>query len=376
MAITQIAPSTHPLAAYIHGLEQGGALLSDSPTNVLEVVGILKSYGIVLDAYATNLKYTAEFQYLQFFPFFKYCNGEVTLAKLLRHWWHDRINYEYAEYCARTMIWHGGGGLAAYVEGADFRQHCQRAIAARFRYDPFIQGLHRIFPEFLLEQTRFSAYCSGLGQFWTIMSEMFLSLSDRYDNGEIQTIGQVVDHIRDGLVAAAATPITYQVSWGRQSYPIIPLEAGLTFLADTAIPYVEAIFFRGTPFPGTVSYNAQAYQIPFDQTEFIYGALYADPLPIGGAGIHPTLLMQDMTHYLPSYLEEIYRQSDRKDQDQRVRICESFQKSMFCVTTAAIQGLAPHGLGTSDPQEQKANRLYLEQWLTRFIKSRLETVNR
>ncbi|MGA1476296.1 MAG: CO2 hydration protein, partial [Prochlorothrix sp.] len=331
---------------------------------------------VVLDAYAVNLKYAAEYQYLNFFPWFKFFNGEVNLAMLLRHWWHDRINYEYAEYCGRAMMWHGGGGLSEYLDGDGFRQNCEAAIAARFRIDPAMQLVHRLFPEFLLEQSRMHAYFSGLGQFWTIMSEMFLSLSDRYDAGEIQTIPAVVDHIRDAIVAAAATPITYRVSWGQQSYDLIPESAGLTFLADTAIPYVEAVFFRGTPFPGTISYNAQAYQIPFEQGEFAYGALYADPLPIGGAGIPPTLLMQDMRHFLPEYLAQFYRQEGpRIQRDLRVKICQSFQKSMFCVTTAAIQGLAPHPLTTTDPDQRSTNRAYLEGWFDRFVTSRLETVN-
>ena len=376
MVAVQFAPSKHPLAAYIQRLEQGEALLDDSPANVLEVVGILTSYGVVLDAYAVNLKYAAEYQYINFFPWFKFFNGEVDLAKLLRHWWHDRINYEYAEYCGRAMMWHGGGGLSAYLESEDFRRNCEGAIAARFRYDPFMRAVHRLFPEFMLEYSRMHAYSSGLGQFWTIMSEMFLSLSDRYDRGEITTIAAVVDHIREAIVAAAATPITYRASVGEKSYDLIPESAGLTFLADTAIPYVEAVFFRGTPFPGTVSYNAQAYQIPFEQGEFSYGALYADPLPIGGAGIPPTMLMQDMRHFLPDYLAEFYRQAGpRLEEDLRVKICQSFQKSMFCVTTAAIQGLAPHPLVTTDPAQHKENRAYLEGWFDRFVTSRLEAVN-
>jgi len=150
---------------------------------------------------------------------------------------------------------------------------------------------------------------------------------------------------------------------------------GFQFLAETAIPYVEAVFFRGTPFLGTTSYNAQAYQIPFNQSEFTYGALYADPLPIGGAGIPPTLLMQDMTHFLPDYLTELYQNRPRQLMDVRVKICESFQKSMFCVTTAAIQGLAPHPLGTPTPEEQRSNRAYLEQWMDRLITSQIAIVN-
>ncbi|MGH2415559.1 MAG: CO2 hydration protein, partial [Microcystaceae cyanobacterium] len=57
MVSTQLKPSKHPLAKYIYGLEAGEALLQDSPENVIEVVGILKSYGVVLDAYSRNLNY-------------------------------------------------------------------------------------------------------------------------------------------------------------------------------------------------------------------------------------------------------------------------------------------------------------------------------
>jgi hypothetical protein len=160
----------------------------------------------------------------------------------------------------------------------------------------------------------------------------------------------------------------------RQTFDVIPESAGLTFLMDTAVPYVEAVFFRGTPFPGTVSYNAQAYQIPPYQELFAYGALFADPLPIGGSGIPPTQLMQDMRHFLPDYLHEIYRQGIRGEDDLRVQICQSFQKSMFCVTTSAIQGLAPYPLGTSDLQQQKENRAYLESWMNRFLESRLQAI--
>ncbi len=376
MVSTTIEPSQHPLAEYIHRLESGDALLEDSPRNVLEVVGILKSYGIVLDAYSRNLIYISEHQFLFLFPFFKYFDGEFSTAKLLRHWWHDRINYEYAEYCMKSMFWHGGGGLDAYLDTPEFLAAAEEAIGAKWKGNLFMLGLHKGFKDFLPEQVRQMAYYSGLGQFWRVMSDMFISLSDRYDQGEIKTIPQVVEHILNGLVEAAAKPITYKVEIRGKVYELIPEAAGLTFLADTAVPYVEAIFFRGTPFPGTISYNAQAYQIPYDQSIFAYGALYADPLPIGGAGIPPTLLMQDMRHYLPDYLEKLYLEEGRGMDDVRVKICETFQKSMYCVTTAAITGLAPHPLTTQDPQEQKANRVYLQGWMNRFLTSRLVMVNR
>jgi len=342
---------------------------------LIEVVGILKSYGVVLDAYSKNLIYIAENQFLVFFPFFKYFNGQVSWQKLLQHWWHNRINFEYAEYCMKAMFWHGGGGLDSYVDSVAFREVTAKVIQAKFRNNPLVLILNKVFPEFLPEQMRMMAYYSGLGQFWRIMADTFLSLSDLYDAGKITNIPEVVAHIKKNLVDNASQAIVYQVKIKGQTYDLIPKSAGLTFLADTAIPYVEAVFFRGTPFPGTISYNAQAYQIPYDQGMFAYGALYADPLPIGGAGIPPTLLMQDMRHFLPDYLHDIYKKSFRQEEDLLVQICETFQKSMFCVTTAAIQGLAPYPLTTTDLKEQKANRIYLEAWMNRFVKSRLEAVN-
>ena len=377
MVITQkIKPSNSALIAeYIQKLERGEALLQDSAENLLEVVGILKSYGVVLDAYSVNLCYIANTQFLVLFPFFKYFNGEINSGKLARYIWQDRINFEYAEYCMKAMFWHGGGGLDAYVDSPEFLAVAKQVIQAKFKYNPFMLALNKLFPDFLPEHMRQMAYYSGLGQFWRVMSDIFLSLSDRYDKGEIKSIPDVVQHILDGLVADAARPITYAVTVRGKQYELIPQSAGITFLMDTGVPYVEAIFFRGTPFPGTISYNAQAYQIPYDQAMFNYGALYADPLPIGSAGIPPTLLMQDMRHYLPDYLREYYLNKTRGESDLKVKICQSFQKSMFCVTTAAIKGLAPHPIDTQDAGEQQENRVYLTNWLKRLLESQLITVN-
>ncbi|MEO0488667.1 MAG: CO2 hydration protein, partial [Cyanobacteria bacterium J06659_2] len=136
--------STHPYSLYIERLLAGKALLPDGETNVLEVVGILDSYGVVLDAYSKNLIYIAEHQFLKIFPFFKYFNGEVSWGKLLQYWWHDRINYEYAEYCMRTMMWHGGGGLDTYLDTPEFSKACEVAIQAKLKGNPFMQALHRV----------------------------------------------------------------------------------------------------------------------------------------------------------------------------------------------------------------------------------------
>jgi CO2 hydration protein len=375
MVTTKVQKSQHPLAKYIYRLENGEALLKDTPENLIEVVGILKAYGIVLDQYSRNLNYIAENQFLVLFPFFKYFNGEISFPKLLRYWWHDRINFEYAEYCMRGMLWHGGGGLDSYIDSEDFQQVTQKVIEAKFKNNWLMLGLNKVFPEFLPEQVKMMAYYSGLGQFWRVMADIFLSLSDLYDQDKIKSIPQVVQHILDGLVADANKPITYQVKIKGQIYELIPESAGLTFLPDTAVPYVEAIFFRGAPFTGTISYNAQAYQIPYDQSLFNYGALFADPLPVGGAGIPPTLLMQDMRHYVPEYLHQLYRQKVRQEDDLLVQICISFQKSMYCVTTAALKGLAPYPLDTQNSEERQANRLYLENWMNRFTTSRILDVN-
>ena len=375
MVVTQFEPSQHRLAEDIYRLEAGEALLVDSPTNLIDVVGILKSYGVVLDAYAENLKYVAEDQFLVFFNFFKYFNGEVNLQKLFRHWWHDRINYEYAEYTMRAMMWHGGGGLDSYLDTPEFREAAEKVIQAKFRFNPLMRGFHQVFNEFLPEHLRQMAYYKGLGEFWTIMSKIFLELSDRYLKGEIQSIPDVVDHIQQGLVNDANTPITYTVEIRGQTYDLIPKAAGLTFLPDTAVPYVESIFFRGTPFPGLVSFNAQAYQIPAEQEEFAYGALNADVVATGTSGVPPTLLMQDMRHFLPDYLQEFYQQSGREEGDLLVKICQSFQKSMFCVTTAAVKGLAPHPFDTTDVEKKRENRRYLEQWMDRMLNTRLQMAN-
>ncbi len=363
-----------PLTAIVHRLETGGALLPDSETNLKEVVGILKSYGVVLDAYWQNLVYIADRQFLVLFPFFKYFNGEVSLPKLLKHWWHDRINFELAEYTMKAMLWHGGGGLDTYLDSLEFKQRAEQVIQAKFQGNPLMLQVHKLFPDFLPEQVRQMCYYRTLGVFWSVMSPMFLDLSDRYDRGEIKAIPDVVKHVLDGLVAAANKPITYSVNIGEKSYDIIPESANLTFLMDAAVPYVEAVFLKSFPFRGTVSYNAQLGQISPEPSQFNYGVLYADPLPIGGSGIPPTFLMQDLRHSIPDYLHEIYNRSQRGEDDLRVQICVSFQKSMFCVTTAAIKGLAPYPLDTDEPEQQQDNHKYFQSWVNSLANSRLLSV--
>jgi CO2 hydration protein len=333
---TPAISTIHFFKQHIERLAAGDVFLADSPQNIREVVGILHSYSFVLYAYSKNLLYIAENAFLEPFPFWKNFRGEVTPSKFLRYLWHDRLNFEYAEYCAKTMLWHGGGGLDTYLNSSEFEQAAQTVIAAKFPKNPFLKGFHYLFPAFFPEQIRQLAYYSALGQFWQVMGNIFNQLSHRYNHQEITSIPQVIDHIQSGLKAAAELPIIYTVPLRSKPYAIIPKTVGLNFLEDTALPYVEAIFFKGTPFFGTTSYNAQAHQIPQDLSEFTYGALYANPIFTGMAGIPPTLLMQDLRHFLPNYLQSIYLRSPRGENNLRVQICRSFQKAMFCVLTATL----------------------------------------
>ena len=350
----------------------GSTLLSESEENRIEVVDILHSYGEVLDAYSRNLIYQAEAQFLNPFPVFRFLDGDLSLGKIWRHLCHDRINFEYAEYCMKTMLWHGTGGLDAYLDSEPFRRDCAAIIARKTKGDPLLAILHPLFPNFLPEAIRVAATTNALGQFWRVMSDLFIDLAQAEAQGSITTIRALVDFLRQGLVAAAGQPISYGVTIGAEWFWVLPPEAGLTFLADVAVPYVEAVFLRGTPFLGTVSFNAQAQQISPDQGQFSYGALYADPLPTMGAGIPPSLLMQDMYRHLPVRLHELYLKRTRGEGDERVKICMSFQKSMFCVTNAAIEGTFPFDLASVDPSQQAANQAHAAAWANRLATARTD----
>jgi CO2 hydration protein len=365
-------PSADQLAAR---LLVGETLLAEHPEHLVEVVDVLKSYGEVLDAYSINLIFQAERQFLNPFPVFRFLDGDLSPAKIWRHLNHDRINFEYAEYCMKAMLWHGTGGLDAYLDSPAFLDNCRAVIQRKTRRDPLLAVLDPLFPGFLPEAIRAAATTHALGQFWRVMSDLFLDLAKAEASGSVASIAAVVRFIQDGLVRAAAQPISYAVEVEGNSYWILPPEAGLTFLVDVAVPYVEAVFLRGMPFLGTVSFNAQAQQISPDQAQFAYGALYADPLPTMGAGIPPSLLMQDMYRHLPDRLHALYRRRSRSEGDVRVKICMSFQKSMFCVTNAAIAGTFPHPLDSNDPVAQAANRAYADAWAARLSVARTDCLD-
>jgi CO2 hydration protein len=365
-----------PSAAELEAsLLAGNTLLANSPDHLIEVVDVLKSYGEVLDAYSKNLIFQAEQQFLLPFPLFKYLDGDKSAAKIWRHLNHDRINFEYAEYCMKAMLWHGTGGLDAYLDSAPFAANCAAIIRRKTSRDPLLALLNPLFPGFLPELIRTAATTHALGQFWRVMSDLFLDLARAEADGQVESIDAVVEFLKDGLVAAASDPISYGVELAGEHHWVLPPQAGLTFLVDVAVPYVEAVFLRGLPFLGTVSFNAQAHQISADQSQFAYGALYADPLPSMGSGIPPSLLMQDMYRHLPERLHSWYQQRTRGEGDVRVKICMSFQKSMFCVTNAAIRGTFPSPLSSKDPAAQAANRAYAASWAGRLAMARTDCLD-
>ncbi|AII47289.1 carbon dioxide transporter [Synechococcus sp. KORDI-49] len=361
------APTLPDQEELIRRLLSDTPLLKDTPDHLLQVVNVLESYGIVLDAYSKNLVDQGQKQLLNPFPVFRFFHEGFNLKRLWDHLLGDRINFEYAEYCQKAMFWHGTGGLDAYLDSDAFREACDRIIAAKTRRDPLLAFTNSLYRGFAPESVRSltTIYCLGL--FWRVMSDLFVDLARRYRIGEVACVNDVVHHIRDGLVAAAGSPITYKVTVAGEEFWVLPPEAGLTFLVDVAVPYVEAVFFRGMPFLGTVSYNAQARQISPDISDFKYGALYADPIPSMGAGIPPSLCMQDMYRHLPEELSSWYDHHGRAQVDVHVQICISFQKSMFCVTNGAIAGTMPHPLDTQDPEQQAANRAYAEAWSGRLM---------
>lgn len=113
------------------------------------------------------------------------------------------------------------------------------------------------------------------------------------------------------IFAVARRPIYHHVHIRGEVYEIISQIQRLYWRYKAALPYVEAVFYRAVPFRGTKSYNAQAKLVPEEQKDFYYGILYADVMPVGTARISPTLLMQDILHFLSPYLVNYYQQDCR-----------------------------------------------------------------
>jgi CO2 hydration protein len=409
---TKLPPSSHEFAEIIHRLEAGGAMLPDTPENLMQIIGLYKAYAVPMDFYWRDLLYIAEQVFLNPLPFFKYFipeeylqrqnhyagddadlrvwrgtgaahpellefmeKGELKkkLPKLLHHWYHDRINMEFAEECMRAMLWHGrdmGMGLFdAYLDSDEYKANADVVIKAYFKKNPVMMAMYKAFPEMFLEQCRQMSYYSNLGLFWEVMAPVFFEMSDMYDEGTIASVPDAMNFLVNGIFAIAGRPIYHHVYIDGQCYELIPKSKGFTWLYEAALPYVEAVFYRTSPFRGTKSYNAQAGQVPSEQKDFHYGVLYADKFPVGTAGIPPTLLAQDMLHFLPQYLVDYYKQHCRGEDDMLIQLAVSFQRSMYCVTSAVIQALRTallYPLDDPNPEHLLKNRQFFEAQVDRF----------
>jgi CO2 hydration protein len=295
------------------------------------------------------------------------------MPKLLHHLWHDRINMEFAEACMQAMLWHRGmgGQFDPYLDSDEYKANADRAIKAYFQGNPVMLGIYKAFPDLFLEQCRQMSYYSNLGLFWEVMAPVFFEVSDLYDEGKITTVPEAMNFLVNGIFAIAGRPIYHHVYIRGECYEIIPKSKGFMWLYEAALPYVEAVFYRTAPFRGTKSYNAQAKQVPDEQKDFHYGVLYADKFPVGTAGIPPTLLMQDMLHFLPPYLKEFYKDRCRGEDDILNQIAITFQRSMYCVTSAVFQALRAallYPLDDPKPKHLQANRAFFEAQLDRFAR--------
>jgi len=406
-----IPPSTHPYADVIHRLEAGGSMLPDTPENLQQIIGIYKAYAVPMDFYWRDLLYIAERVFLNPLPAFKYFisqeyldlpnhyagdqaslriwrggekahpellefmdKGETrSMPKLLHHLWHDRVNMEFAEACMQAMFWHQGmgGRFNDYLASEVYRANADRAIKAYFKGNLVMLGLYKLFPEMFIEKVRELSYTANLGLFWEVMAPVFFEMSDLYDEGQLTSVPQAMDFLVNGIFAVAGRPIYHHAYIAGECIEIIPKSEGFTWLYEAALPYVEAVFYRTSPFRGTKSYNAQAQQVPANQADFHYGILYADVFPVGSAGIPPTLLMQDMLHFLPAYLQELYKQHRRGEEDQLIQLGITFQRSMYNVTSAVIQALRCallYPLDDPNPEHLEANRRFFEAQMDRFLR--------
>ena len=397
-------------------------MLPDTPENLMQIIGIYKAYAVPMDFYWRDLLYIAERVFLNPLPAFKYFlpqeyldlpnhyagdtadlriwRGEATAhpellafmkqgevkqpwPKLFHHLWHDRVNMEFAEACMQAMFWHQdmGGRFNDYLYTDEYIASCDRAIKAYFKRNPLMLGLHALFPEMFHEKCRELSYYANLGQFWEVMAPVFFEMSDIYDEGGFKGVPDAMNFLVNGIFAVAGRPIYHHVYIGDECFELIPKACGFTWLYEAALPYVEAVFYRTAPFRGTKSYNAQANQVPADQNDFHYGILYADVFPVGSAGIPPTLLMQDMLHFLPSYLESYYAQHCRGEDDMLIQLGVTFQRSMYNVTSAVIQALRTallYPLDDPNPRHRMANRAFFEAQMDRFLRSeaRLQDIQR
>ncbi|ESA34767.1 co2 hydration protein [Leptolyngbya sp. Heron Island J] len=407
----KLPPSTHIHADVIHRLEAGGSMLPDTPENLMQIIGIYKAYAVPMDFYWRDLLYIGERVFLQPLPFFKYFisqeyldrqntysgdqsplriwrgrgeahpellefmeKGETSrLPRLLHHLNHDRVNMEFAEACMRAMFWHTdiNPRFNEYLYSEPYKEAADRAIKAYFKGNPAMLALYKVFPDLFLEQVRQMSYYANLGLFWEVMAPVFFEMSDIYDEGGFKGVPDAMNFLVNGIFAVAGRPIYHHVYVGDECIEVIPKSVGFTWLYEAALPYVEAVFYRTAPFRGTKSYDAQLHQVPSEQPDFHYGILYADVFPVGSAGIPPTLLMQDMLHFLPPYLQDYYKEHCRGEDDQLIQLGITFQRSMYNVTSAVIQALRTallYPLDDPNPEHLMANRQFFEAQMDRLTR--------
>jgi CO2 hydration protein len=276
----------------------------------------------------------------------------------------------------QAMLWHRGmyvpyNKFDGYLDSEEYKQNADRAIRAYCKKNPAMLGLYKLFPDMFMEQVRMLSYYSNLGLFWEVMAPVFFEMSDIYDEGGFKGVPDAMNFLVNGIFAIAGRPIYHHVYIDDECYEIIPKSKGFTWLYEAALPYVEAVFYRTAPFRGTKSYNAQAKQVPENQKDFHYGILYADVFPVGTAGIPPTLLMQDMLHFLPPYLVDYYQKHCRGEDDILIQLGITFQRSMYNVTSAVIQALRTallYPLDDPNPKHLMANRQFFESQMDRFLR--------
>ena len=78
-----------------------------------------------------------------------------------------------------------------------------------------------------------------------------------------------------------------------------------------------------------------------------------------------------MFHFLPPYLLDYYKQFCRGHDDILNQLAISFQRSMYCVTSAVIQALRTallYPLDDPNPRHLKANREFFETQVSRFLR--------
>jgi CO2 hydration protein len=275
----------------------------------------------------------------------------------------------------QAMLWHGRdmgmGQFDAYLDSDEYKANADKAIKAYFKKNPAMLGLYKLFPDMFLEQVRELSYYANLGLFWEVMAPVFFEMSDIYDEGGFKGVPDAMNFLVNGIFAIAGRPIYHHAYIDGECFEIIPKSKGFTWLYEAALPYVEAVFYRTSPFRGTKSYNAQAGEIPENQKDFHYGILYADVFPVGTAGIPPTLLMDDMYHFLPQYLKDYYKEHCRGEDDELIQLGITFQRSMYNVTSAVIQALRTallYPLDDPNPRHLQKNREFFEAQMDRFLR--------